>query len=569
MKRVLSYLRPQTGRTVLQIFIKFFATLLELFLPWILEHIIDVVAPTGNRVHLVLWGALMIVCAVAAFSGAVIANRMAAKIAAVFTRVLRKDLFSKVLSLSSPEVDGFTVPSLISRVSTDTYHVNDMVDRMLRLGIRAPILLLGGLLVTTMMEPVLTLILVALLPPLGFLLILISRRSIPLYAKVQQASENLVRRIQENMTGVRIIKALSKTDYERARFAETNRDVVRAERKAERTMALANPMMTVFLYIGMALVIVLGAFRVDAGVTEAGKIIAFLNYFTILLNGMIGITRIFTICSKGAASGKRIEEVLRMPPHDRPSVLSEPQTDAHIVFSDVSFSYNKIRRNVSHVSFALRRGQTLGIIGATGSGKSTILQLLLRFYSPDSGSILLDGRPLSDFSEAELHRRFGVVFQNDFLFADSIRQNIDFERPVSDEDRALAASVAQADFLSELPENDKTTLAERGMNLSGGQRQRLLIARALAARPEILLLDDCSSALDYRTDAALRKALRKHFSDTTTIIVAQRISSILWADHILVLDDGSVVGSGTHAELMQACETYREIYRSQMGEQAA
>lgn len=569
MKRVLSYLRPQTGRTVLQIFIKFFATLLELFLPWILEHIIDVVAPTGNRVHLVLWGALMIVCAVAAFSGAVIANRMAAKIAAVFTRVLRKDLFSKVLSLSSPEVDGFTVPSLISRVSTDTYHVNDMVDRMLRLGIRAPILLLGGLLVTTMMEPVLTLILVALLPPLGFLLILISRRSIPLYAKVQQASENLVRRIQENMTGVRIIKALSKTDYERARFAETNRDVVRAERKAERTMALANPMMTVFLYIGMALVIVLGAFRVDAGVTEAGKIIAFLNYFTILLNGMIGITRIFTICSKGAASGKRIEEVLRMPPHDRPSVLSEPRTDAHIVFSDVSFSYNKIRRNVSHVSFALRRGQTLGIIGATGSGKSTILQLLLRFYSPDSGSILLDGRPLSDFSEAELHRRFGVVFQNDFLFADSIRQNIDFERPVSDEDRALAASVAQADFLSELPENDKTTLAERGMNLSGGQRQRLLIARALAVRPEILLLDDCSSALDYRTDAALRKALRKHFSDTTTIIVAQRISSILWADHILVLDDGSVVGSGTHAELMQSCETYREIYRSQMGEQAA
>lgn len=569
MKRVLSYLRPQTGRTVLQIFIKFFATLLELFLPWILEHIIDVVAPTGNRVHLVLWGALMIVCAVAAFSGAVIANRMAAKIAAVFTRVLRKDLFSKVLSLSSPEVDGFTVPSLISRVSTDTYHVNDMVDRMLRLGIRAPILLLGGLLVTTMMEPVLTLILVALLPPLGFLLILISRRSIPLYAKVQQASENLVRRIQENMTGVRIIKALSKTDYERARFAETNRDVVRAERKAERTMALANPMMTVFLYIGMALVIVLGAFRVDAGVTEAGKIIAFLNYFTILLNGMIGITRIFTICSKGAASGKRIEEVLRMPPHDRPSVLSEPRTDAHIVFSDVSFSYNKIRRNVSHVSFALRRGQTLGIIGATGSGKSTILQLLLRFYSPDSGTILLDGRPLSDFSEAELHRRFGVVFQNDFLFADSIRQNIDFERPVSDEDRALAASVAQADFLSELPENDKTTLAERGMNLSGGQRQRLLIARALAVRPEILLLDDCSSALDYRTDAALRKALRKHFSDTTTIIVAQRISSILWADHILVLDDGSVVGSGTHAELMQACETYREIYRSQMGEQAA
>lgn len=569
MKRVLSFLRPQTGRTALQIVLKFTATLTELFLPWILEHIIDVIAPTQDRGQLALWGVLMLLCAGAAFSGAVAANRMAAKIAANFTRALRYTLFRKAETLESAAVDGFTVPSLISRISTDTYHVNDMIDRMLRLGIRAPILLLGGLIVSSMMEPTLTLILLAALPLLGGLLILISRRSIPLYAKAQEASEQLVRRIQENMTGVRIIKALSRTGEEKVRFAETNRSVVRTEQKAEMTMAIANPMMTVFLNVGMAAVIVVGAFRVSRGVTEPGKIIAFLNYFTILLNGLIGITRIFTICSKGIASGKRIAEVLDSPDLIRIVPDEKPIENAHIVFSDVSFSYNKVRKNVSHLSFSLKKGETLGIIGATGSGKSTVLQLLLRFYEPDSGTIYLDGRPLNAFSEAELHQKFGVVFQNDFLYADSIRENIDFARTVSPEARQTAIETAQASFIRDFAEQDELQLSERGMNLSGGQRQRLLIARALAEKPEILLLDDCSSALDYRTDAALRRDLQRNFSDTTTILIAQRISSIRHADRILVMDDGCMIGYGTHAELMQTCASYRELYRIQMGEAAA
>ncbi len=569
MKRVLSFLRPQAGRTALQIVLKFTATLTELFLPWILEHIIDVIAPTQDRGQLALWGVLMLLCAGAAFAGAVVANRMAAKIAANFTRVLRHTLFRKAETLESAAVDGFTVPSLISRISTDTYHVNDMIDRMLRLGIRAPILLLGGLLVSAMMEPALTLILLAALPLLGGLLVLISRRSIPLYTKAQEASEQLVRRIQENMTGVRIIKALSRTEDEKTRFAETNRAVVRTEQKAEMTMAIANPMMTVFLNVGMAAVIVVGAFRVSRGVTEPGKIIAFLNYFTILLNGLIGITRIFTIGSKGIASGKRIAEVLDLPDSIRIIPEEKPVENAHIVFFDVSFSYNKVRENVSHLSFSLKRGETLGIIGATGSGKSTVLQLLLRFYAPDSGTIYLDGRPLNAFSEAELHQKFGVVFQNDFLYADSIRENIDFARDVSDAARETAIETAQASFIQGFAEGDGLQLSERGMNLSGGQRQRLLIARALAAKPEILLLDDCSSALDYRTDAALRRDLRRYFSDTTMILIAQRISSIRHADRILVLDDGQMIGYGTHEELMQTCDSYRELYRIQMGEAAA
>lgn len=570
MKRVLSYLRPQAWKTVFQIALKFSATLVELLLPWILEHIIDVIAPTQDRSLLTLWGAGMLVCAAAAFAGAAIANRMAATIAAEFTRSLRSALFRKAETLPSSAVDGFTVPSLISRITTDTYHVNDMVDRMLRLGIRAPILLIGGLLVSAMMEPVLTLILLATLPLLGGLLILISKRSIPLYTKAQEASEQLIRRIQENMTGVRLIKALSRTEEEKTRFAATNAAAVSTEQKAEITMAAANPLMTVFLNIGMAVVIIIGAFRVSRGVTEPGKIIAFLNYFTILLNGLIGITRIFTICSKGIASGKRIAEVLETPDpiYTADSTDISMQGSAQIVFSDVTFSYNKVRENISHLSFSLGKGETLGIIGPTGSGKSTILYLLLRFYEPDSGTICLDDRPLNAYRDKDLHQKFGVVFQNDFLYADSIRENIDFARDIRDEDRETAKTVAQASFIDSFAQGDGLQLSERGMNLSGGQRQRILIARALAADPEILLLDDCSSALDYRTDALLRKDLRKHYSGTTTIIIAQRISSVRYADKILVLDDGRVIGYGTHQELIDSCREYRELYRIQMGEAA-
>ena len=569
MKRVLHYLKPQSAKVALQVTIKFSATLLELFLPWILEHIIDIVAPQKDLGMLAMWGTLMLLCAVAAFLGAVYANRMAAKIAASFTRSLRHSLFEKVTALPSEKIDGFTVPSLISRISTDTYHVNDMVDRMMRLGIRAPILLVGGLLVCSLMEPVLTLILVATLPLLGGLLILISKRSIPLYTKAQQCAEELVRRIQENMTGVRIIKALSKEEVEKERFDDASRNVIETDQRAEITMAAANPLMNIFLNVGMAVVIVIGAFRVDSGLTEPGKIIAFLHYFTILLNGLLGITRIFTLCSKGIASGNRVGEVLDTPEKILSVSDQIPQKNAYISFENVSFSYNKIRENVSNLNFTLDKGQTLGIIGATGSGKSTVFQLMLRFYQPDKGTIYLEGKPLNTYRKEDLHHKFGVVFQNDFLFGDTIKNNIDFERTIADEARVKAVSVAQAGIINEQEEGDETILAERGMNLSGGQRQRLLIARALAADPEILLLDDCSSALDYRTDAQLRKALKAGFKHTTTLIIAQRVSSILFADKILVLDDGKTVGYGTHDELLKTCEHYRQIYLSQMGEEAA
>lgn len=535
-----------------------------------LSHILDDIVPQKDMVQVYIWGVFMMIAAAVALLGNVTANRMSTRISRRFTQKLRHDTYARVTYLSSRQTDSFTLPSLISRLTSDTYNVHQMVDRMQRLGVRAPILLLGGICVTFSLEPVLTLVLVATLPLLGVVVFTVSRKGIPLYVSVQEAVDSMVRKVQENMTGVRVIKALSKTDYEKGCFDEVNREVVRRDQHAGIIMATTNPVMSLLLNLGLTAVVVVGAFRVNAGVSQAGKIIAFLSYFTIVLNALLMVSRLFMIYSKGAASAKRIEEILQTPMEPIPGDPAPRTSQYHVEFKNVSFSYNKAkgktRDDLSDINFALKRGETLGIIGPTGSGKSTILSLLMRFYDVDFGEIRINGKRIEGIPDEELHTMFGVVFQNDFILADSIRENVDFGRGISDEDLLIAAKFAQADFIETKEGGLSHMLTAKGSNLSGGQKQRLLIARALAGKPEILVLDDCSSALDYKTDKALRSALRQNFRDTTTIIVAQRISSILHADHILVLDSGRVIGAGTHETLLETCPDYREIYDVQMGE---
>lgn len=570
MRTVFQYLRPQYGRLALQLTIKFIGTITELFLPWMLSHILDDIVPQKDMVQVYIWGVFMMIAAAVALLGNVTANRMSTRISRRFTQKLRHDTYARVTYLSSRQTDSFTLPSLISRLTSDTYNVHQMVDRMQRLGVRAPILLLGGICVTFSLEPVLTLVLVATLPLLGVVVFTVSRKGIPLYVSVQEAVDSMVRKVQENMTGVRVIKALSKTEYEKGCFDEVNREVVRRDQHAGIIMATTNPVMSLLLNLGLTAVVVVGAFRVNAGVSQAGKIIAFLSYFTIVLNALLMVSRLFMIYSKGAASAKRIEEILQTPMEPIPGDPAPRTSQYHVEFKNVSFSYNKAkgktRDDLSDINFALKRGETLGIIGPTGSGKSTILSLLMRFYDVDFGEIRINGKRIEGIPDEELHTMFGVVFQNDFILADSIRENVDFGRGISDEDLLIAAKFAQADFIETKEGGLSHMLTAKGSNLSGGQKQRLLIARALAGKPEILVLDDCSSALDYKTDKALRSALRQNFRDTTTIIVAQRISSILHADHILVLDSGRVIGAGTHETLLETCPDYREIYDVQMGE---
>jgi ATP-binding cassette subfamily B protein len=324
--------------------------------------------------------------------------------------------------------------------------------------------------------------------------------------------------------------------------------------------------MNLLLNTGLTLVILVGAYRVNAGTTEPGKILAFMSYFTIILNAMMAVTRIFVMYSRGSASASRIEEVLNMPVELTPIEKENVNEEEHIVFDHVNFSYQKKENNLTDISFKLKRGETLGILGPTGSGKSTIINLLLRLYDADSGEIRISGKPVQSLTPEELYTKFGIVFQNDFVVAESIRENIAFGRSLTDDQIEAASQNAQAfEFISGLDDKFDHQVAARGNNLSGGQKQRLLIARALADHPEILILDDSSSALDYKTDANLRKVLNEKYSDITTIIIAQRISSLMHADHIIILEDGEILGQGKHQELLESCDLYRMISENQMG----
>lgn len=572
MKRVLTYyLRPYYLRMCLGFVIKFGGTIMDLCLPWILAHMIDVVIPQNSQRMIFIWGILMIICAILAWTGNVIANRMASKVARDTTEHVRHDLFSKITYLSNQSTDAFTKPSLISRLTSDTYNLHQMLGRVQRLGVRAPILLIGGILITLTLDPVLTLILVSVLPFIVIVMTSASRRGIPMYSRLQEALDQFVRLVREDIAGIRVIKALSKTDYEKDRFGRINEEVVKIEKKAGMTMAIVNPAMNFFLNIGLVLVIIAGACRVNGGQSEVGKILAFMTYFTIILNAMMSISKMFVIISKAVASANRIEAVLAA--HDERDLeimtaeaKAEEQEQSMIAFDHVSFSYNHVENNLTDINFSVKKGETLGIIGETGSGKSTIVSLLLRFYDATEGTILIDGRPIQSLSIEELRRHFGVVFQNDSLFEDTITENVRLGRDLTEDEIKQAILYAQAkEFVEDENRGYYDKLNIKGANLSGGQKQRILIARALAAHPDILILDDSSSALDYRTDASLRKELREHFKDTTTVIIAQRISSIMHADHILVLEDGIMIGYGTHEELLAACPVYQEIGRSQMG----
>ena len=567
MKTLWTYIKPKIKMMSLGFGIKFIGTVIELLLPWILAVILNRYAPARDWDMTRRLGLLMLLCSGLALAANVTANRLATKTARDIIYRLRQDLFSKVLKLSCRQADELTEPSLISRITSDTYHVYRMLDRMQRMGVRAPIMLFGGVAITMVIEPVLTLILLAILPILATVVWQVSRRGTRRYEKTQEALDGLIRRAQESMAGIRVIKALSKDEYEKSCFDKINKEVVQTEKQATLLMNITGPVMNFLLNAGLTLVVVVGAFRVNRGLTQTGTIIAFLSYFTLILIALMAVSRLFTMYSKGAASARRIAEVLAAEEIPMPAADDRPGESGQIVFEAVSFSYDKVRNNLTEISFFIEPGQTLGIIGPTGSGKSTLLRLLLRFYVPDSGCIRLDGRDIQAMPAQELYARFGTVLQNDFLYAAAMKDNISLGRRLKEEDLQLALQTAQADFIREKEGGLDYEIAARGHDISGGQKQRLLLARALAAKPPILLLDDSSSALDFKTDACLRSALAEHFAAATKIIVAQRISSIKHADQILVLQDGRVIGQGSHSQLMKSCAYYREAAAIQMGEE--
>lgn len=614
MKKIMEYLGPLYGRMAAGFGIKLVGTVMDLAIPWILAHMIDEIVPTKDQRRILLWGVGMAVCAVIALLGNVIANRRASAVARDATRRIRHDLFDKIEHLSARQLDELGIPSLISRLTSDTYNVNQTIGRIQRLGVRAPILLTGGVIVTMLLDIRLSMVLIATLPLLALGVWLISKKGISLYAGVQQNVDKMVRTVRDDVTGIRVIRALSQGEYECEHFGKDSEELSYSQIHADSVMAATNPMMQLLLNLGLTGVVVFGAYWVNMGVTKPGSIIAFLTYFTIILNAMMSVNKMFVMLSQATASADRIERVLNLPSEEIQSGLPKIQTDAVIVFDDVCFSYKETEEktsqmqqtdqlgskqagkqeksemqcaekkqretqkraeklqpadcyDLSHISFQLKKGQTLGVIGATGSGKTTLILLLQRFYPVNAGAIYVNGENVAGMEEQKLHSLFGVAFQSDAFFAGTIYDNIALGRGLPREEIEKAARCAQAEeFILEKEAGYQSEVHAKAANLSGGQKQRLLIARALAGNPTILILDDSSSALDYRTDAAMRNAVRKEYPDTTVILVAQRVSSVRNADLILVLEEGHAAGLGTHEELMEKCFLYQEISRIQTGE---
>ena len=555
---------------LLTMVIKFIGTFLELLIPYVLEYIIDVVAPTKSLKMVLVWGGVMIVLAILCRLFNKTANQRAVTSASKNIYRLRQDLFEKTIYLSSDVIDHITLPSLISRLTSDSYNILSFMQSSQTLGVRAPILLLGGFIVTFSMDRGMAMILAVMAPLIIAIVVFISRKGIPLYTTVQKKLDEVVRIMRENISGIRVIKALGKEKRESHHFEMADKDMEKSEIKAGFTMALPTSIVKVFMNIGLVLVVIIGAVRVSEGTMKPGVILAFLSYFQMIMMGVLTLNRFFLMMSKANASSMRIKDTM-----DSISSLSiteeesgnEKAKEGYIVFDDVSFSYNGTSNAVSHISFSLERGKTLGIIGGTGSGKSTIINLMMRFYDPQKGNIFVDGKNIKSYELPSLRRHFGVVFQNDFIFHDTISSNIKMGRNISDEDMKKAAENAMAaEFIERYEEGYEHYSAIHGAAFSGGQKQRLLISRALSGDSPVIVLDDSSSALDYRTDSMVRKNILSNHKSSSLVIVAERVSAVMNADEILVLHNGEIIGRGRHDHLMESCDEYRDIYQTQMGE---
>ena len=582
MRAIFRYMRPYRWLIFLVMSVKLLATMTELLLPYILEHLIDVVVPRGEIGPIFLWGLLMLAASLTCWQLNIRTNRRAVNNAHNISYDVRQALFTRTLNLSGAQFDEFGLPSLISRMTSDSYNVQSCVQMIQTLCIRAPIMLLGGMAVSLIMDAHLALIMCVMLPVLIGICITISYFGIPMFNKVQERLDDVVRVMRENITGIRVVKALSKEEYEKRRFGNANDAMAKSDIRANTVMAIPGPVMQLLLNVGLALVVIIGAYRVNSGAMKSGVILAFLTYFNMIMMGVMGVNRIFVMLSKASASANRIDQVLQVEP-DQPVLSAEetgtPAGEEFIRFEDVSFSYGEAgtsdaaafagserEKCLYNISFSIKKGESLGIIGSTGCGKTTILNLLMRFYDVREGAVYVGGKDVRSYEKDELHRKFGVVFQNDMVFNDTLRSNIGFGRDLSEADiRNAVEDSAAAEYIDALADGIDYMADIKGANLSGGQKQRLLIARALAGQPEILILDDSSSALDYKTDAAVRKAILQRHKGATTIMVAQRVSSIQGMTNILVLEEGRCIGYGSHAELLESCPTYRTIYETQMG----
>ena len=565
------YLRPYTAPIALVLVLLVIQAIATLYLPELNADIINTGVAKGDTDYILKTGGFMLIVTFVLMIAAFIAVFFSAKIAMGFGRDVRSALFRKVETFSQVEVNHFGAASLITRNTNDVTQVQTVVLLGLNMMISAPILMVGGVIMALRQDVPLTAILLVIIPIMGLLIGLVMSRAIPLFQAMQKKIDRINLVMRETLTGIRVIRAFVRTGYEEERFDVASRDLMDTGLRVNRLFAITMPALMLIMNLSTVAVLWLGAYRVDSGAMPIGNLTALMQYIAQILFAIMTAVIMFIMVPRAAVSGTRIQEVMVEEPSiwDPPTPISPPRGGL-VEFRDVTFGYPGAEEPVlRNISFHARPGETTAIVGSTGSGKSTLINLLPRFYDATEGAVLVDGVDVRDMDRQDLWKRIGMIPQKAFLFGGTIASNLRYgDEEATDEELWHALDIAQGkEFVTEMPEQLASPISQGGTNVSGGQRQRLAIARALAKKPDIYVFDDSFSALDFRTDARLRAALGRELGGATVIIVAQRVGTILHADRIVVLEDGKVAGIGTHDQLMETCETYREIVLSQVTEE--
>ena len=573
MKQLFKFLSSFKKECILAPLFKLFEATLELFVPLVMAAIID--QGIGSRDYgFIGWmGGILVLLAAVGLTAALVAQYFAAKAAVGFAAGLRQALFRHIQSLSFGDVDQVGSSTLITRLTSDTNQLQAAVNMALRLFLRSPFVVLGAMVMAFTIDVKAALVFVVVIPLLSIVIFGVMFVSIPMYRRVQEALDKLLGRTRENLSGVRVQRAFNKQEQEKGKFAEENQALNKFQMVVGRVSALTNPITYLIINAGVIALIWIGALKVDAGYLSQGQVVALVNYTAQILVELIKLANMIVMVNKAIACGDRVQEVFeRKPGLSTPNEETKPgDGDIAVSFEHVGLVYPGTHtESLTDIHFSVKKGETVGVIGGTGSGKTSLVHLIPRFYDITSGKLLVDGVEVHKQSLALLRNRIGVVLQKAVLFEGTIRSNLQWgKKDATEEEMWKTLEIAQAkEVVLGKPDGLDSVVEQGGRNFSGGQKQRLTIARALVRRPEILIMDDSASALDYATDAALRKAIREELKDMTLFIVSQRAASVRNADKIVVLDDGVIVGMGTHDTLIDSCEVYREIYESQYGKGA-
>lgn len=575
MKKLFVYLKDYKKECILAPLFKMLEASFELLVPLVMAAIIDRGIAKGDTTFILQRGLILIGLGLIGLGTSITAQYYAAKAAVGFATKLRHSLFSHIQNFSFTEVDTLGTSTLMTRMTSDVNQVQNGVNMVLRLFLRSPFIVFGAMVMAFTVDVKAALIFVVVIPALGIVVGGITYLTIPLYKKVQGQLDLVLRATRENLTGVRVIRAFAKEADEIEKFEEKNMELNHMQKYVGRISALMNPVTYILINAATLVLIYTGALRVEGGILTQGAVVALVNYMSQILVELVKLANLVVSTTKAIACANRISSVLEEQSSMADGTMAagaSDSVDAKIHFEHVSLKYKGAsEESLSDIDFSVKRGQTLGIIGGTGSGKSSVVNLIPRFYDVTEGRILIDGVDVRDYKAETLRQKIGIVMQKAVLFKGTIRSNLLWGNEKAD-DRMLmeALRIAQAEeFVMQKDGQLDAAVSQNGKNFSGGQKQRLTIARAVVRRPEILILDDSASALDFATDAALRKAIREMGNDTTVIIVSQRTSSIQYADRIVVLEDGHMAGLGTHEELLESCEVYQEIYYSQFPKEKA